>query len=45
VSRGDDERRRLAAWIDLNAVFFGSNDRQQNEKELLGQPIPMPEVQ
>jgi hypothetical protein len=45
VRLSDDEWRRVAAWIDLNAVFYGSNDRRQNEKELLGGPIPMPDVQ
>jgi hypothetical protein len=44
VRLGDEEWRRVAAWSDLNAVFYGSNDRQQNEKVLLGQAIPTPEL-
>jgi hypothetical protein len=45
VKLSDDEMRRVAAWIDLNALFFGSYDRADNEKELRGGPIPMPELQ
>ena len=42
VTLSDEEWRRLAAWIDLNALFYGSYDRADNEKELKGEPIPMP---
>jgi cytochrome c553 len=45
VKLSDDEWRRVAAWIDLNALFFGSYDRADNEKELRGEPIPMPQLQ
>jgi cytochrome c553 len=45
VKLGDDDWRRVAAWIDLNALFYGSYDRPDNEKELRGEPIPMPELQ
>jgi hypothetical protein len=45
VKLRDDEWRRVAAWIDLNALFYGSYDRADNEKELHGEPIPMPVLQ
>jgi hypothetical protein len=45
VELSDDEWRRLAAWIDLNALFFGSYERENQEKELRGEVLPMPELQ
>ncbi len=45
VNLPDEDRRALAAWIDLNAVFFGSYDGADNEKELRGEPIAMPRIQ
>ena len=45
VKLTDTELRALAAWIDLNAVFYGSCDPADNAKELAGEPIPMPEIQ
>ena len=45
VKLTDTELRALAAWIDLNAVFYGSCDPADNAKELTGEPIPMPEIQ
>lgn len=45
VVLADAELRTLAAWIDLNAVFHGSYDAEENKRELLGEPIPMPSVQ
>jgi cytochrome c553 len=41
----DEEMRTLAAWIDLNAVFFGSFDPADNAKELRGEAIAMPAIQ
>ena len=41
----DQELRTLAAWIDCNAVFYGSYDRAENEKELRGETIGMPAIQ
>jgi hypothetical protein len=41
----DDGMRRLAAWIDLNALFYGSYERGNQEKELQGEALPMPELQ
>jgi hypothetical protein len=45
VKLADDELRGLSAWIDLNAVFYGSYDPADNRKELRGEPIPMPAIQ
>ncbi len=42
VSLSDEEVRALAAWIDCNAVFYGSYDRDDNAKELRGERIAMP---
>ena len=40
-----DELRRLAAWIDCNAIFFGSPEPAQHPRQLEGRPVPMPEIQ
>lgn len=45
VRLDDAEWRRLAAWIDCNAVFYGSYDAAMQARQLAGQPIPMPERQ
>ena len=45
VKLTDDGIRRLAALIDLNAVFYGSCSPADNAEELLGRAIPMPEIQ
>jgi cytochrome c553 len=45
VKLSDADLRRLAAWIDCNAVFYGSFDPADQAKQLAGQPIPMPEIQ
>ena len=42
VQLSDSELRRLAAWIDCNAVFYGSFDPKEQSRQLSGQPIPMP---
>jgi hypothetical protein len=41
----DDDWRRLAAWLDLNAVFRGSCDPGDNEKESRGEMLAMPAIQ
>jgi hypothetical protein len=41
----DDDWRRLAAWLDLNAVFRGSCDPGDNEKERRGEMLAMPAIQ
>ena len=45
VRLSDGEVRRLAAWIDLNAVFYGVYDPDGQARQLLGQTVGMPEVQ
>ncbi|MCY2989917.1 MAG: hypothetical protein NTY19_18900, partial [Planctomycetota bacterium] len=45
VKLGDSDLRRLAAWIDCNAVFYGSFDPAEQAKQLAGQRIAMPELQ
>jgi len=45
VRLSPDELRRLAAWIDMNAVFYGAYDAESQARELAGQRIEMPEIQ
>lgn len=45
VQLSDSELRRLAAWIDLNAVFHGSYDPALQARQSAGQSIPMPKIQ
>ncbi len=39
------EIRRLAAWIDLNAIFYGVNDPESQARQRAGEPIAMPAIQ
>jgi hypothetical protein len=45
VTLSANEIRRLAAWIDLNAIFYGVYDTEGQARQLAGQPVPMPEIQ
>lgn len=45
VRLSDAELRRVAAWIDCNAVFSGSYDPADQAAQVAGQPLPMPELQ
>lgn len=45
VRLSDDELRRLALWIDLNAIFYGVYHPDGQDRQLRGQPVPMPEIQ
>ena len=45
VKLSDSELRRLAAWIDCNAVFYGTFDPAEQADQLNGERIPMPEIQ
>jgi hypothetical protein len=40
-----DDLRRLATWIDMNAVFFGAYSPEEQARQLRGERIAMPEVQ
>jgi hypothetical protein len=42
---GDADLRRLAAWIDCNAVFHGSYDPVEQGRQLAGERLAMPEIQ
>ena len=39
------EWRRLAAWIDANAIFYGAYDPERQRMQLAGEPIGMPDIQ
>lgn len=39
------EIRRLAAWIDLNSIFYGAYEPELQAAQLRGERIPMPDVQ
>ncbi len=45
VSLAAEDMRRIATWIDCNAVFYGSYFPEVQAQELLGQAPPMPEIQ
>ena len=40
-----DDLRRLATWIDMNAVFYGAYSPDDQARQLRGERIEMPEVQ
>ena len=39
------ELRRLAAWVDLNAIFYGTYSPKAQARQLRGEILPMPEIQ
>ncbi len=45
VRLSDDDRQRLAMWIDCNAVFFGSYRPEDQARQLQGEPLEMPDIQ
>lgn len=45
VQLTDAELRRLATWIDLNAVFHGSYDPAEQARRSAGVGLPMPKIQ
>jgi hypothetical protein len=45
VKLDDDELERLATWIDLNAIFYGVYNPEDQARQLAGQRVPMPEIQ
>jgi len=45
VQLSPEELRRLAAWIDLNAVFYGAYNPEDQPRQLRGEVLPMPEIQ
>jgi hypothetical protein len=45
VKLSDADLRRLAAWIDFNAIFRSSYGPAEQAKQLTGERIGMPEIQ
>ena len=45
VQLSRDELGRLAAWIDLNAIFYGVNPPEDQARLLKGDLLGMPEIQ
>ncbi len=45
VALDPDELARIALWIDCNAVFYGTYDRDDQRAQLAGAIVPMPEIQ
>lgn len=45
VSLAPGELRRLAAWIDLNAIFYGAYLPADQARQLQGQEVGMPKIQ
>ncbi len=44
VQLSDEEMRRLATWIDMNAVFYGVYKLDKQRRELGGEVFPLPEL-
>lgn len=40
-----EEFRQLGTWIDMNAIFYGINDPEDQARQLRGEKVPMPEIQ
>jgi hypothetical protein len=40
-----DDMRRLAVWIDCNAIFFGVSKLEDQARQLRGEALAMPDVQ
>lgn len=40
-----DEIRTIGAWIDLNAVFYGVYDPEEQARQLRGEKVPIPVIQ
>jgi hypothetical protein len=46
VSLTDDDLRRIITWIDLNAVYYGIYEpEEQLALQREGKPVPMPKIQ
>ncbi|MDY0166928.1 MAG: hypothetical protein RBS80_10315 [Thermoguttaceae bacterium] len=45
VALSDEELRRLALWIDLNAIFYGVHLPEDQARMLRGETVEMPEIQ
>ncbi len=45
VVLSSDDLRRLAAWIDLNAIFYGVYEPEQQERQRRGERVGFPRIQ
>ena len=45
VTLPPDDWERLAIWIDANALFYGTYDVAEQQRQLAGEVIAMPELQ
>ena len=45
VQLSAEEFRRLALWIDCNAIFYGAYGPEDQARQLRGEMLPMPEIQ
>ncbi len=45
VQLSPQELRQIAAWIDCNAIFYGSYRPEQQAQQLRGEPLAMPDIQ
>ena len=45
VALRDDELRRLALWIDCNAIFYGVYAPEDQVRQLRGELLSMPKIQ
>ena len=45
VALTDAERRALSAWVDLNAIFYGVYEPEEQQKQLRGEQVAMPVIQ
>ena len=45
VKLSPDEMRKVSIWIDLNAIFYGVNDPEDQERMRRGELVAMPKIQ
>jgi hypothetical protein len=45
VELSNEELRRLALWIDLNAIFYGVHEAEDQQRMRRGEWVGMPEIQ
>jgi len=45
VKLSDDDLRRLAVWMDCNAIFYGVNLPDDQTRQLRGKVVAMPQIQ
>ncbi len=45
VELGPEDIRRLAAWVDMNATFYGVYDPAEQVRQLAGERVEMPDIQ